>query len=494
MIKTNQITNQNTEIIVSEKEFPIKSVLLSENNAIVTREGNIKIELGRNSIIISNLAIKLNKTSIHVVLVNPSKNITLQNPMIRTIELKQESTSEEIDIQKDMKNIDNKLNKLRLNLNDSRENRNNEINLITKTTDEFPKTYSEDIIQLNELKKIINFTKANLDNIYINNNEIQREIQKLEYEQLKLKSKLREINSEAKKSYNNLEFSVLSDEIMNSTIQIRYWVPAIWNPSYDLKINKNTAKMQYWGIIENLSGEDWIDVQLKLAYTSFSDHPIKRPDEMTLEMGVEGKLDELFQKYRNTVEKKQTTEILSPKIQQINVNADGETHAYLLHEFSSEAELFYYWNAAETDYIVIGIELNNGEIDLLPGECNFFKDGNIIGRGRFNNLLESNQLIRLPLAIETTVVATKRLIKQKKVKGKKFLLTYKLHLQSKKDTKKIKILDVMPLSNHPRSKINLIDGKPAPMKEKGILKWNIELKDKWEAEYTIEIQGIEKIQ
>src|SRR5213079_3435508 len=38
----------------------------------------------------------------------------------------------------------------------------------------------------------------------------------------------------------------------------------IWRPSYRLVLGKNGATLQAWGIVENLSGEDWQNVNLSL--------------------------------------------------------------------------------------------------------------------------------------------------------------------------------------------------------------------------------------
>lgn len=39
----------------------------------------------------------------------------------------------------------------------------------------------------------------------------------------------------------------------------------IWRPSYRLVFNNNQAQVQAWGIVQNLSGEDWRNVQLSLV-------------------------------------------------------------------------------------------------------------------------------------------------------------------------------------------------------------------------------------
>ena len=39
----------------------------------------------------------------------------------------------------------------------------------------------------------------------------------------------------------------------------------VWRPSYRLVIGKGTADLQIWGIVQNLSGEDWKGVTLSLV-------------------------------------------------------------------------------------------------------------------------------------------------------------------------------------------------------------------------------------
>ena len=75
---------------------------------------------------------------------------------------------------------------------------------------------------------------------------------------------------------------------------------------------------------------------------------------------------------------------------------------------------------AETNYIVIGVEFTNGEIDLLPADCSFFRDGEIIGRGKLPNLM-SPKSIQLLLAVKTSIIATKQLMKQENPEQKRIL-------------------------------------------------------------------------
>ena len=38
----------------------------------------------------------------------------------------------------------------------------------------------------------------------------------------------------------------------------------LWRPSYRVVVGKGGADLQVWGIVQNLSGEDWKDVELTL--------------------------------------------------------------------------------------------------------------------------------------------------------------------------------------------------------------------------------------
>jgi hypothetical protein len=59
---------------------------------------------------------------------------------------------------------------------------------------------------------------------------------------------------------------VMSLDGKEHDLQVGYTVRTpVWRPSYRLVIDKDVAALQTWGIAQNLSGEDWVDVSLSLA-------------------------------------------------------------------------------------------------------------------------------------------------------------------------------------------------------------------------------------
>jgi hypothetical protein len=59
---------------------------------------------------------------------------------------------------------------------------------------------------------------------------------------------------------------VMSLDGKEHDLQVGYTVRTpVWRPSYRLVIDKDVAALQTWGIVQNLSGEDWVDVSLSLA-------------------------------------------------------------------------------------------------------------------------------------------------------------------------------------------------------------------------------------
>jgi hypothetical protein len=59
---------------------------------------------------------------------------------------------------------------------------------------------------------------------------------------------------------------VMSLDGKEHDLQVGYTVRTpVWRPSYRLLIDKDAAALQTWGVVQNLSGEDWVNVSLSLA-------------------------------------------------------------------------------------------------------------------------------------------------------------------------------------------------------------------------------------
>jgi hypothetical protein len=59
----------------------------------------------------------------------------------------------------------------------------------------------------------------------------------------------------------------------------------LWRPSYRVVVDKQGADLQVWGIVQNLSGEDWKDVELQFSTARSSlgtEPPLLHPDLLTV--------------------------------------------------------------------------------------------------------------------------------------------------------------------------------------------------------------------
>ncbi|MES1172140.1 MAG: hypothetical protein ABUL77_02795, partial [Bacteroidota bacterium] len=64
---------------------------------------------------------------------------------------------------------------------------------------------------------------------------------------------------------NKLKNVIMSLDGKDHDLQVGYIASApVWKPSYRLVIEKDGANLQAWGIVQNLSGEDWSNVSLSL--------------------------------------------------------------------------------------------------------------------------------------------------------------------------------------------------------------------------------------
>jgi len=488
--------NMINELNASIDLFPVTHVLLAEKTAIITRQGELEIPAGTNKVIISKFSRVLKAESMHITILDSTPEVSLQNPVVRRIKPEHVLPREASGLQERLANIRKKSSKIARELSNIKQKRITTKNFLEKAGNEFLSHYSEKAGKFDPFVNLVNFVESFSDTRQ-EEIKLKREQDSFRQEEKKVAAQLGKLKQAKEKEFHELVFSLVTSQTpIKIKLQARYRVPAKWKPSYDLKITGDTRDYQveilFWGIIENQSEEDWENVNLELGYTSFGEVSVEHPLSLSLERGIEGKLDVNFQKYgtgKSTI-KGQTTEFLAPMSKKVSVPADEDTHAYLMHSFTSPADIFYYWNAAETDYIVIGTRFTNGDIDLLAGDCSFFKEGKIIGRGKLPALI-SFQKVNLPLAAEPLVIATKKLLKQENPSKKRFLLHYKLQLVNKRQLPvKIQVLDVLPISKHPRSDIGLLESEPAPVQaEKGLLKWIVDLKEEWDGSYTVEIKG-----
>ncbi|MFX1252445.1 MAG: DUF4139 domain-containing protein [Promethearchaeota archaeon] len=475
---------------ISVNHFPIVHVLLGEEKAIVTRQGELEVNEGITQFNLSRLTSKLYKESLHVTILETQSDVSLQAPMIRSVKPDLEPTQEVENLQKQLDEIQDQLSEIQFQLKNIEQKRTTSKTLLTKTGNEFLTQYSDDKVKIDQFVNLVTFVDKSFSDLREEELKLRNEEKGLEEKKNEFREKLQELQEQQEKEYNKLSFSLIVTQKGKIKLQIRYRVPARWIPSYDLKITGDQTQLFFWSIIENHSEENWNNIKLELLYSNLDEVSVAHPAPLPLERAIEGKLDTSFQQFKQEKFqiKGQTTEALTPLDDTISVPADGETHGYLMYSFSAPAKIFYYWNAAETDYIVIGVEFTNGEIDLLPGDCSFFREGKIIGRGKLPNLM-SRKSIQLPLAVETSIIATKRLMKQENPEPKRILLHYKLQLVNQRPLPvTIEIMDVLPVSKQPKSNIQLFKSEPRPSyPSEGLLKWVIDLQKGWEANYTVEI-------
>ncbi|MET0591078.1 MAG: DUF4139 domain-containing protein, partial [Polyangiaceae bacterium] len=91
---------------------------------------------------------------------------------------------------------------------------------------------------------------------------------------------------------NKLETVVLELDGKAHDLQVGYVAETpVWRPSYRLIIDKNGTNLQAWGIVQNLSGEDWTGVKLSLiagsplAFEATLGTPVIPPRPTVTDMG-----------------------------------------------------------------------------------------------------------------------------------------------------------------------------------------------------------------
>ncbi len=95
-----------------------------------------------------------------------------------------------------------------------------------------------------------------------------------------------------KEDPDKLETVVLELDGKEHDLEVGYVAETpVWRPSYRLVIDKNGSDLQAWGIVQNLSGEDWKDVRLSLiagaplAFEATLGTPVIPPRPTVTDMG-----------------------------------------------------------------------------------------------------------------------------------------------------------------------------------------------------------------
>jgi len=123
-------------------------------------------------------------------------------------------------------------------------------------------------IKATDLKEAADFQRTRLTEIYQKQQEIEKEIKKLELEAGKINLQLIALNQKADLSTSEIIVTVQTKENITSNFTLTYLVKnSGWYATYDIRVKdiSNPINLQYKANVFQSSGEDWKDVKLFLS-------------------------------------------------------------------------------------------------------------------------------------------------------------------------------------------------------------------------------------
>lgn len=253
-------------LYADEISAPIRDVVVYPDRAMVTREINIKLPSGKQTLRFSNANSNLDPNSLRA----ESKDgetivLGIHSQLEKTT---QYDNQEVIQLEKQIQSLENQ--KIAFQLN--RERLNKDI----KGINEYSKFLTLYISETSTVES--QSTKGSWEDglkvLTQRRNRTQEKLQSVEQEEQEiekkmnlLREKLSKIQSKAKKSYRTIDISIQRRSEGNAKIQFSYMVPnAGWKVSYSMHYdNNNRIRIQYLGNIKQETGEDWTKVNLFLS-------------------------------------------------------------------------------------------------------------------------------------------------------------------------------------------------------------------------------------
>lgn len=261
----------------STPTLPVRSVVVFLDRAEVARTVQATIQKGEHEIILRNLSHAIDKDSIRVegsghAIIN---EVTYQS---KTVSSEANDTdSGESDEVKTLKNMLKELKQEKLNLFDTLKRVNQQKIVLDQFGDgiveqasgqhlselvchdaltgieEFLKTYEEQASRLDEHKMVI-----------------EDQLQQLHKKIAKVENDLKDRKAKPQDTTEVRELSILLDAKQNGRIELHvsYVVSnARWSPKYDVRVNSESKRMQvqYFGMIQQATGEDWDDAKVSLS-------------------------------------------------------------------------------------------------------------------------------------------------------------------------------------------------------------------------------------
>lgn len=275
----------------------------------------------------------------------------------------------------------------------------------------------------NEWGTSIDFVESNLQKIIQSADSIRKTIAEIQKQKTVEKQNLAVLQSGQTKKFKEITLVVESEDKGVVHITSAYLTVATrWYPVYDAHVypSKSTTEFAYYGMVQQLTGEDWNDIYLVLSTARPTDN-LKMPELGTWWIGTEngqvkirgGRTNDLD--YSIEGAKVKNTDLSTSFIveDKISIPSDNSNHQVTIAikdvptvlKYSSVPKLF-------AGVYLKGYLINTFDFPILGGELNVFVDNDFIKKTGCEKTIQNDTLV-VTLGADDKLQAEKKLIYRK---------------------------------------------------------------------------------
>jgi uncharacterized protein (TIGR02231 family) len=372
------------------------------------------------------------------------------------------------------------------------------------------------LLQFEPIKNTAEYILTKADEYIEKTLAFEDEIVSLKKELEVLQNKRNEITSATSRTERQAVIFLICDSAKKASIELNYLVGgAIWHQQYNLRANpeKSSVLVEYNAVVNQLSGEDWNNVELSLSTAEpamVAEPPTLEPMLVMLcppmsalppgqpELSLKDKLDQLQRGRKaagiggvranvelNRVAADNQLLIFNTAVRDVRqlqeqmagiARIEGVSVTYkldgkltlpsridqqLVTVASIPANAKFYLLAAPilTDYVYLQADLcNRSDTVLLPGPASMFRNGEFVGTGQLP-LVTVGENFTTGFGIDSQIQALRELEeKSTRIQGGNQIDTYKYRIalsNYKKSEVNLRLLDRLPYSEDSSIKIEL---------------------------------------
>lgn len=493
-----------------EAASQITQVTVFLRSALVNRLAKVNLSPGLNTVVFSDLPVRLNDNSLTVE--------GEGGPAVKILNLEVTRTFATTPYQEEVKKLEDKIKELDREIAQLEETLN-----ICGTKEKFlqslaagssSEAWKQVIVgtspRLDNWKKTLDFLGQQLHLIAQEKLATQEKIGHLKEERQTLKKKLEEIKPRQPREAKKVSLLLEADQAGEAILHLSYLIPqASWFPRYTLRAlpQENQVEVTVFGAVRQKSGENWEGVTLELATTTptagISPPPLNpwyidlyspppppvRAPEKKIRGGVAGgvvggivreKAD--FQQFALPAAQIEERGLhLNFKVPQpVSIPSDNQLHAVPLdsHKLKAEFDYFLVPKNMEAAFLRASLE-NTFSYPLLQGPAHFFIEKEYIGQGTVE-FLAPGEKGELYFGRDKQIQVKYQQVSRKKIapgflsKTEKINFTYEITLENfRQQEVKLEVLDQLPVSRNSKITINDVTLKPQPQKQEknGLLHW-----------------------